>query len=184
VISVRVAALLAVVLLSLAPSSVRAADATLAPADESFGRMHLSVLGIANTIRDAGRRIAAGADPQAIVDGALAFANDALHAWEARYPHDPWIARDLLALSDAYRTTHVATAERLAADTLAWLVADFPSSAEAARAHLALGGGAPTAPVAPLVQSAQLPVPANASVPSAGTAWDRFTALRAASPSR
>jgi hypothetical protein len=143
-------------------------DATLAPADESFGRFNLSVLAIANTIRDAGARLDAGGDARAIVSGPLSFATDAIHAWETRYPNDPWIAKDLLALETVQLKLTTDDGTRLATATEAWLLADFPNSPEAARARNLLAGATPA------IQPQ--------SVPS--NAWERFAALRVPLPPR
>jgi hypothetical protein len=63
-----------------------------APADQYFGRMKLSYLGINNTFRDAA--ISAGdhtVDP-AIVNK-VEFADDALRDWASHFPHDQQLAR-------------------------------------------------------------------------------------------
>jgi hypothetical protein len=55
----------------------------------------MSVLGIANTIRDARTHLDEGRAAQPIVDGPLAFASDAIRDWQSRYPRDNWIPRNL-----------------------------------------------------------------------------------------
>src|SRR3974390_12230 len=81
----------ATILLALAAPAAAADLSQLAPADEYFGRFQLSVLGIANTIRDAAAKLDGGADPAAVIEGPLEVANDAIADWAARFPHDPWI---------------------------------------------------------------------------------------------
>ncbi|HEV2740510.1 MAG TPA: hypothetical protein VGU66_18265 [Candidatus Elarobacter sp.] len=70
-----------------------------APADEYFGRLKMSFLGINNTLHDAG--ITAGdhtTDPSVVAK--VAFAEDALKDWEKRYPRDPQLGRSYyLAIS-------------------------------------------------------------------------------------
>jgi hypothetical protein len=146
-----------------------AQDATLAPADENFGRFNLSVLGIANAIRDSGARIDGGTDPHALLSGPLAFATDAMHAWEERYPADPWIAKDLLALETVYLKIPTDDALRLASRTEAWLIADFPASPYVAKARALLDAASATAAA-----------PAQAAPVNA---WERFAALRVPLPS-
>lgn len=66
--------------------------ASSAPADEYFGRMKMSFLGINNTFRDAA--ISSGdhtTDPNIV--SKVAFADEALRDWAQRYPHDPQLAR-------------------------------------------------------------------------------------------
>src|SRR5580704_4539158 len=101
----------------LAPVMAQDALRGLAPADEYFGRFNLSVLGIANTIRDAGARVDDGADPRTMLNGPLSFVTDAIHAWEQKYPNDPWIAKDLLALETVYLRVPTDEGFRLASQT-------------------------------------------------------------------
>ena len=61
---IRIALCIATVIAALAPAAAADSMLGLAPADEYFGRYNLSVLGIANSIRDAGARIDAGTDPE------------------------------------------------------------------------------------------------------------------------
>jgi hypothetical protein len=152
---VRVRATLGVLAVAFLASIVPAvaADATLAPADEYFGRFNLSVLAIANSIRDSGVRLDAGADPRDLVTGPLAFATDAMHAWEARYPSDPWIAKDLLALETVYLKIPTDAAFRLATRTESWLLADFPGSPQSGRAQQLLAQAQPQTPVQPQPQA-------------------------------
>ena len=149
---------------SIAPALAQ--DATLAPADESFGRFNLSVLGVANSIRDSGARLDAGSDARTLLSGPLAFATDAMHAWEGRYPGDPWIAKDLLALEAVYLKIPTDDAFRLASRTEAWLLADFPASPYVAKARALLDNAAAAA------------APPNAVL----NAWERFAALRVPLP--
>ncbi|HXN09241.1 MAG TPA: hypothetical protein VN860_06230, partial [Candidatus Acidoferrales bacterium] len=65
-----------------------------APADEYFGKMKLSFLGINNTFRD--QAVRAG---DHTVDGSVIsrveLANDSLRDWRRKYPLDPQLARSL-----------------------------------------------------------------------------------------
>lgn len=165
----------------------------LAPADEYFGRYNLSVLGIANTIRDADTRLNSGGDPHAMLSGPLSFVTDAMKDWEQKYPTDPWIAKDLLALEGVY--LHVPTDEgfRLASQTEAWLIADYANTDYAAQGRSQLASNRipympqqmpQAAPVAqyqpqqyqpqwqPVVQRQQQ------AIPSYATPWERYAALR------
>lgn len=65
----------------------------LAPADEYFGRMKMSVLGIRNALDGLERR-AAGGDPNvSSMSGQLAFVDDAMRDWRTKYPRDTWLPR-------------------------------------------------------------------------------------------
>lgn len=138
----------------------------LAPADEYFGHARLSVLGIANTIRDAGARLDEGAAPATIVDGPLFFAGDAIRDWERQFPMDPWIARDLFGLEVAYLRAHTARAIVLARKTTAWLMHDYPDAHEAEDGRLALADATGNDP----------------GTDNPADAWARFAALRAPLP--
>lgn len=154
-----------------APAAFPAAAADLsklAPADEYFGRFQLSVLGIANAIRDAGTKIDQGGDPQAVIDGSLAFASDAIAAWEQAYPEDPWIAKDLLALESAYLKIPTPAGHDLAGKTLAWLAKDYGNTQYAAMGRDVL---APEPIAVAVAVAAPRPPPPM-------TAWERFAMLR------
>jgi hypothetical protein len=164
-IALCIAAIAAMGAPALAGDSLRG----LAPADEYFGRFNLSILGVTNTIRDAGNRLDAGADPHAIVDGPLYFATDALRDWKQKYPTDPWLPKELLALENVYLRVPGDDGPRLAARTEAWLIADFPSSSYADQGRKQLADAAFATPV----------TSAPAYVAPAPSAWERFAALRA-----
>lgn len=73
-----------------------------APADEYFGKMKLSYLGINNSLKDAA--IMAGDHTTfQVVISKIQFAEDALLDWQRKYPSDPQIARSLFLLSRAYQ---------------------------------------------------------------------------------
>lgn len=139
----------------------------LAPADEYFGHARLSVLGIANTIKDAGVRLDEGNAPSKMLDGPLAFAEDALRDWEHQFPNDPWIARDLYALELAYLRAPTPRGNALAHHAAAWLIADYPDNPLADDAQVALGDARPGS---------------RDGDRSPADAWTRFAALRAPLP--
>lgn len=111
----------------------------LAPADEYFGHARLSVLGIANIIRDAGTHLDEGYPAWPIINGPLAAVTDAIHAWEWKYPRDPWIAKNLLNLERVYLRVPTQRGQDLAATTESWLASDYPNSGEAAQGRVAIG---------------------------------------------
>jgi hypothetical protein len=63
-----------------------------APADEYFGKMKMSFLGINNTFHDATIMSGEHTVDHGIVTK-VSFADDALQDWSKRYPHDPQLAR-------------------------------------------------------------------------------------------
>jgi hypothetical protein len=81
-----VVALLVASLSSVAQAGVR----DLAPADEYFGRMKMSVLGIRNALDGLERRAESG---DRSVGSMLTLVDDAISDWRAKYPHDTWLRR-------------------------------------------------------------------------------------------
>jgi len=170
-VSLRFAVLLTALGCAALPLAAAAQDvpvSAMAPADEYFGHARLSVLGIANTIRDAGARIREGADPSSMTSGPLSFIPEAIHDWQRQYPDDPWIARDLYGLEVVYLRARTPEGDAHARETADWLIRDYPDSASAEQARLALRGGARRAAVA--------------RTGAGGDAWERWNALRAPLP--
>jgi hypothetical protein len=102
----------------------------VAPADEYFGRLKLSILGIRNTIKDMGLK--ADADPSravAVVMGSVGLTEDALRDWEKKYPHDTWIPPAMLSLERLYAKVDSDDARARAKAIMVWLVHDYPQSA-------------------------------------------------------
>lgn len=149
------------------------AHSAVAPADEYFGRLKMSVLGIANVIKDMRLRVDADASKTPTIFGPLALVEDAIHDWEHKYPRDSWIPRDLLALETTYLHASGDQAHLMAVRAEAWLRRDYPRSSYATlgRAELAKAN-APvvddTAAVAPppVVPAADV-VPAAPPLPPA-----------------
>jgi hypothetical protein len=76
----------------------------LAPADQYFGRMKMSILGIRNSIKDLDYRASGGDQGDAThVYDKLVLVEDALRDWQSRYPHDTWLPRYTHDLAMVYR---------------------------------------------------------------------------------
>jgi hypothetical protein len=104
----------------------------VAPADEYFGRLKMSILGIRNTIRDAGLK--ADADPEHAANavmGSVGLTEDAMRDWEQKYPHDTWIPPAIFSLERLYAKVDSDVARERAKFVMAWLVHDYPASAQA-----------------------------------------------------
>jgi hypothetical protein len=92
----RLAAFAATIIMTIAFAATAAHAATmrdLAPADEYFGQLKMSVLGIRNELNTLERRAASGDPNVAAMSGKLAFVDDAMRDWRARYPRDTWLPR-------------------------------------------------------------------------------------------
>ncbi len=74
-------------------TSAQAAMRDLAPADEYFGQLRMSVLGIRNELNGLERRAASGDRNVASMSGKLAMVDDAMRDWRAHYPRDTWLPR-------------------------------------------------------------------------------------------
>jgi len=104
----------------------------VAPADEYFGRLKLSILGIRNTIKDMGLKADADSSHAAnVVMGSVGLTEDAIHDWEKKYPQDSWIPATIFSLERLYAKVDSDDARRDAKVTMTWLVHDYPASAPA-----------------------------------------------------
>jgi hypothetical protein len=126
------------VLAMLAASTPAWAQSNVAPADEYFGRLKMSVLGIANVIKDMRLRVQVDASRTPSIFGSLANVEDAIRDWENKYPNDSWIPRNLLALETCYLTAPSEQAHQLAIRTEEWLRHDYGRSTYALQGHRAL----------------------------------------------
>jgi hypothetical protein len=100
----------------------------LAPADEYFGRLKMSILGIRNELRDLDQRLTYSPDKAADVLGSAAFVENAIQDWEAKYPADPWLARSVYQLTHLYARIHTSDAHIKAVNALHWLVTRYRTS--------------------------------------------------------
>ena len=98
----------------------------VAPADEYFGRLKMSILGIRNQLRDLGLREQYAPANTAQVLGPAAFVEDALHDWEHKYPSDPWLPRNVFLLERLYSNVHTNDGQRCTSRALHWLLARYP----------------------------------------------------------
>jgi hypothetical protein len=134
--------LAAVLVASLSPAVAQTAAAhRLAPADEYFGPLKMSVLGIQNVLRDEAVRLASSNPPEP--GAAYAHANlveRSILDWEAKYPADHWLPRTVFGLQRLYARIPSPESRQHAAEIAAWLIARWPSSAEAARMRGEVGG--------------------------------------------
>ena len=74
----------------------------LAPADEYFGRLKMSILGIRNRIVELENESADPALNNHSISWKLAMVEDALADWRTKYPADPWIGRFRTRLGTVY----------------------------------------------------------------------------------
>jgi hypothetical protein len=89
----RIAALAVMLVACLAPAAQAAGMKDLAPADQYFGQLKMSVLGIRNELNTLEQRATSGDHNVAAMSGKLAMVDDAIRDWRAHYPHDTWLPR-------------------------------------------------------------------------------------------
>ena len=90
--SVR-AAILALVFAVVPFAAQAASTSALAPADEYFGQLKMSVLGIRNELNTLERRAVSERGNAPALAGKLAMVDDALRDWQRHYPRDTWLPR-------------------------------------------------------------------------------------------
>lgn len=100
----------------------------LAPADRYFGRLHMSILGIGNSLRDLVTLAdARPSEARHIYDKALLL-EDALMNWASQFPRDPWIPKLSLALAQLYGKLDMDDARTRRILMLDWLSKTYPQS--------------------------------------------------------
>jgi len=135
-----IAALLA---LALSLNFAQASNRRVAPADEYFGPLKMSVLGIRNTLRDETARLASARPPEpAAAYSHAALVERSVQDWEAKYPEDTWLPRTVFALQHLFAQIPNAKSQDHAAGVASWLIARYPNTAEATQMRLELAQAA------------------------------------------
>jgi hypothetical protein len=98
-----------------------------APADEYFGRVKMSYLGMNNTFRDSAISSGTHTTDPGIINKVM-LAEDALEAWARKYPHDPQLARTYFLATQVERKIWVKGNQERAWIYLNRLVHLFPDS--------------------------------------------------------
>lgn len=111
----------------------------VAPADEYFGRLKMSILGIRNQLHDLDARLQFTPEKSEDVIGSASMVEDALHDWEHKYPADPWLAKDVYQLMQMYSRIHTDHGRQITARTLHWLLQRYGRTSYAMRAKTQLG---------------------------------------------
>ncbi|HEY6233618.1 MAG TPA: hypothetical protein VIW69_00770 [Candidatus Elarobacter sp.] len=149
----------------------KAPKCRVAPADEYFGKLKMSILGIRNTIKDQGLKIDVDPAKAPSTGNAIALTEDAIHDWQHKYPCDSWLPGTLLGLERFYLKIHTDDGVKHVHATFAWLRHDYPRSnvVQVARRE---DGQATVVPASP----------AMASVPSGTGTTDTTSASSSAQP--
>ncbi|MDP9017534.1 MAG: hypothetical protein M3N19_04370 [Candidatus Eremiobacteraeota bacterium] len=159
----------------------------VAPADEYFGHLKMSILGIRNTLKDLAQKADYNPSNPEQIFGTAAFTEDALHEWEQKYPRDPWLAKTVAGLVHMYAKVPTAQGRAKMHAALAWLTSRYgktlaivnlakaeveaadkailsPASAATAAPSQATGTAFPT--VAPSGAPANAPAPVATNPPA------------------
>jgi hypothetical protein len=112
-----------------------------APADEYFGRLQMSILGVRNKVKDLGLDADIHPEHHAAVLGSALWVEDAMRDWAKRYPFDRWLPRYAYALEQMYERIPGDGAHKRAVKQVAYLTAYFPQTVygKVGRAKLAMG---------------------------------------------
>jgi hypothetical protein len=127
----------------------------LAPADEYFGRLQMSVLGVRNKVKDLGLDVDIHPEHDKAVLGNALWVEDAMRDWARKYPFDRWLPRYAYALEQMYERIPGGDAHKRAVKQVAYLTAYFPQTVygRVGRAKLAQGVPVPDPSETPAVET-------------------------------
>jgi hypothetical protein len=146
------------------PAVKAPAKSKVAPADEYFGKLKMSILGIRNTIHDVQANIEIDQGRWTGLVNKCDFTEDAVHDWEHKYPKDTWLAKTLLSLERMYAKLDSDEGRKRSVAAMKWLVHDFPASPEGKIGKQELAEGTVGKAPAPVVEVA--PSPAASGAPA------------------
>ncbi|MEA2719883.1 MAG: hypothetical protein QOJ39_1747 [Candidatus Eremiobacteraeota bacterium] len=112
-----------------------------APADEYFGRLQMSILGVRNKVKDLGLDAELHPEHGKAVLGNALWVEDAMRDWAKKYPFDRWLPRYAYALEQMYERIPGDDAHRRAVKQVSYLTAYFPQTlyGKVGRAKLVAG---------------------------------------------
>jgi hypothetical protein len=112
-----------------------------APADEYFGRLQMSILGVRNKVKDLGLDADFHPEHGKAILGNAVWVEDAMRDWAKKYPFDKWLPRYAYALEQMYERIPGDEAHRRALKQISYLTAYFPQTVygKVGRAKLAMG---------------------------------------------
>jgi hypothetical protein len=142
----------------------------VAPADEYFGKLKMSILGIRNTIKDQGLKVDVDPEKAPTTLNAIALTEDAIHDWQHKYPCDSWLPGTLYALQHFYLKIHTDDGVKHVHATYAWLRHDYPRSSFVQIARREDGQASTAPPVPPTAAIPAGPTTAPAPAATAGAA--------------
>jgi hypothetical protein len=124
--------------------AIHASVARLAPLDEYFGRLKMSVLGVRNKVTRLGLDADLHPEHDAAVLAQAVFVEDAMRDWARKYPYDRWLPRYAYALETMYERIPGPEAHRRAVRQVDYITAYFPATPYARIGRAKLVTGLPT----------------------------------------
>lgn len=117
-----------------------------APADEYFGRLQMSILGVRNKVKDLGLDADLHPAHDRAVLGSATWVEDAMRDWARKYPFDHWLPRYAYALENIYEEIPGDEAHKRAVRQLSYITAYFPQTVYGRIGRAKLARGIPAAP--------------------------------------
>jgi hypothetical protein len=143
--------------------------ADLAPADEYFGPLKQSVIGMRNTIRDLGLRYDVNHDIGRQTLASAALTEGAIRDWQRRYPYDDQLPKTVYLLQRLYTKVLTSDGRSKAKATAQWLFSKYASSPQAKQLRKVLAteqlAPVPTDTPAALIEPTATPAPAVSFAP-------------------
>jgi hypothetical protein len=134
----------------------------LAPADEYFGPLKESYIGMRNVIRDLGLRYDVNHDIPNQTLASAELTERAVREWERKYPRDTQIPKTIFLLQRLYTKVLTQVARDHAHATAQWLFADYAKSPQARQLRKTLA----MEHLAPLPDPSPTPTPVAPPVPT------------------
>ena len=135
----------------------------LAPADEYFGPLKMSILGIRNTTRDLGLRYDVNHDIANQTLASAALTESSIRDWERKYPHDNGIPHAVYYLQRLYDRILTEAGRAKADATAKWLYSKYANSPQAAQLRKVIAAepvlALPTPTPAPTAAPTATPAP-------------------------
>ncbi len=129
-----------------------------APADEYFGRLKMSILGVRSKVKDLGLDADVHPEHDAAILSTALWVEDAMRDWSKKYPYDHWLPRYAFALEVMYEHIPGDEAAKRAHRQLNYITAFFPQTVygKVGRAKLADGIPTPDPSAAPATELERL----------------------------
>jgi len=130
----KIAFVFTLLLATTLPSIVGAQTTSkLAPADEYFGNMKMSVLGINNVVLQGSATLHAQPEKEQDILHKADFAQNAFLAWATKYPKDTWLLRYAHNFVTLYKSCQSQESESHRKFIQGWINKNYPKSQYADR---------------------------------------------------